>query len=95
MIGDNMSTAHLKNVYFQRSNGEFIILADSIEQEDVSLVIHEFLNRHNYKSYYTRSWTKNGVTWYDVGSHTEFFIWASEEDYNKLIADMENDNDCN
>lgn len=95
MIGDNMGTAHLKNVYFQRSNGEFILLMDGIPETDVHLVIRAFLDKHNFKSYYTRTWEKDGVRWYDVGSHTQFFIWASEEDYNKLIADRENHNDCN
>ena len=84
MIGDNMSTAHLKNVYFERSNGEFVLIWESCPKEDVSLVIKGFLDKRNYKSYYTRTWEKNGVTWYDVGSHTEFFLWAREEDIEEL-----------
>lgn len=95
MIGDNMSTANLKNVYFKRSNGEFILLCEGCDEEDAWLVMKYFMDKHNYKSYYTRSWTKDGVKWYDVGSHTEFFCLAKEEDYNKMIANMENNNDCN
>lgn len=88
--GDNMGTAHLRDVYFQRSNGEFILLVDSIEEEYVWLVIKDFLNKHNYKSYYTRSWEKDGIKWYDVGSHTEFFAWTKEEDLERYKA-----NECN
>ena len=80
MMGDNMSTSRFKNVYFQRSNGDFVLLWESCTKEDVSLVIKAFLDEHNYKSYYTRSWCKDGMVWYDVGSHTEFFVWANEED---------------
>ena len=37
-----------------------------------------FLDDHNYVSYYTRVWTVDGVTWFDVGSHTEFFTWGDK-----------------
>lgn len=84
MIGDNMSMAHLKNVYFQRSNGEFMLIWENCSQEDVMLIINDFLRRHNYTSYYTRTWEKSGVKWYDVGSWTEFFVWAREEDIERL-----------
>ena len=85
MLGDNMGTSHLRNLYFECSNGDILQLADSIEEKDVSLVIRDFLKKHNYKSYYTRSWEKNGVKKYDVGSHTQFFLWASEEDLMRYI----------
>lgn len=84
MIGDNMSTAYLKDVYFERSNGEFVLLYESCQKTDVPLVIKAFLEKHNYKSYYTRTWEKNGITWYDVGSWSEFFLWAREEDVERL-----------
>jgi hypothetical protein len=75
-----MSTAQLRNVYFRRSNGEFILIANSVSEHDAHLVIQHFLDDHNYKSYYTRSWEVDRVKWYDVGSWTEFFVWAYEED---------------
>lgn len=89
MIGDNMSTEHLRNMYFQRSTGELVLLADSIEEADVGLVIKDFLQKHNYKSYYTRSWERNGIKWYDVGSHSEFFLWAKEEAVERLTKESE------
>ena len=33
-----------------------------------------------FKSYYIRTWYKNGRTHYDVGSHTEFFHWEGKKD---------------
>lgn len=84
-----MTAAHIKNVYFQRSTGELVLLADGIEEKDVGLVIRDFLQKHNYKSYYTRIWERNGIKWYDVGSHTEFFMWAKEEDIERYK------NECN
>lgn len=88
MIGDNMSTANLKNIYFQRSNGEFVLLEESVTQEDARLVMKHFLDERNYKSYYTRSWEHNGARWYDVGSWSEFFVWANEEDIEALRTDQ-------
>ena len=36
--------------------------------------INDFLDDHNYKSYYQRTWKKDDkTTVVDVGSHTEFF----------------------
>ena len=87
MIGDDMSTAHLKNVYFQRSNGEFVLLEVSVDEHDANLVMKHFMDEHNYKSYYTRSWEKNGIKWYDVGSWTEFFVWANQEDIDRYCQE--------
>lgn len=84
MIGDNMSAANLKNIYFQRSNGEFVLIEESVTQEDARLVMKHFLDERNYKSYYTRSWEHDGARWYDVGSWSEFFVWANEEDIERL-----------
>ena len=75
-----MSTVNLRDVYFKRTNGEIILLECSVTEDDARLVMRHFLDEHNYKSYYTRSWEHNGLKWYDVGSWTEFFIWAREED---------------
>ena len=31
-----------------------------------------------FKSYYIRTWSENDKTWYDVGSHSEFFYTTEE-----------------
>lgn len=51
--------------------------AETLDQ--VYEIIKKFLDDHNYVSYYTRRWTVDGVMWFDVGSHTEFFTWGDRE----------------
>lgn len=41
--------------------------------DEAFLLIHAFCAERNFKIYYTRTWNHNGVTIFDVGSHTEFF----------------------
>ena len=66
-----------KNFYFQRSNGEYILLLEDCTESQAMTKKKQFLDDHNFKSYYTRIWnTQDGNTHYDVGSHTEFFIWG-------------------
>ena len=50
--------------------------AETLDQ--VHEIIKKFLDDHKYVSYYTRVWTVDGVTWFDVGSHTEFFTWGDK-----------------
>lgn len=62
-------------LYFENSQGARRVIGNPNNQEELFKMIHNFLDEHNYKSYYTRTWTRdNGETVYDVGSHTEFFI---------------------
>ena len=70
----------MKNFYFQRRNGEYILLLNNCTKAQAMVKMHQFLDEHNFKSYYTRCWnTSDGNTHYDVGSHTEFFIWGFVE----------------
>ena len=62
------------NLYFRDSHGKKRLIASDLRfKEEVWEHIQKFLNDHNFKSYYTRMWYVDGYTWYDVGSHTEFF----------------------
>ena len=73
-----------KNLYFRDSKNKIRLLYENVNEDEVFKKIHNFLDEHNYKSYYTRSWTYKGVTTYDVGSHTEFFLYGEEKDvYNE------------
>lgn len=63
------------NLYFRDSNGDKRLIATNLQLEkEVWGHIQKFLDGYNYKPYYTRMWYANGYTWYDVGSHTEFFL---------------------
>lgn len=63
------------NLYFKDSHGDKRLIAPNLQLEkEIWAHIQKFLDDHNYKSYYTRMWYNDGYTWYDVGSHTEFFL---------------------
>lgn len=69
-----------RNLYFIDSLGSYRLLMTDIEEHEARLAIHVFLDKHNFKSYYTRSWETDEGTMYDVGSHTEFFLWGNKND---------------
>ena len=72
-------------LYFEDSWGERRLLAEVKDEKEVSAIIKNFLDEHNFVSYYTRCWQTQKAntieTHYDVGSHSEFFV---------LVKDREN-----
>lgn len=69
-----------RNLYFKDSLGRYRLLHENVKQQEVSILIQCFLDEHNFKSYYTRQWDIENGTMYDVGSHTEFFLWGFVND---------------
>lgn len=66
-------------LYFRDSRGRFRLLTKCM-YEECHVYIKEFIDDHNFKSYYTRVWKdEDDYFWFDVGSHTEFFVWSIEE----------------
>ena len=61
-------------VYFLDSYNDKRELAEVQTKEEVWSIINKFLEERNYKSYYTRMWYEDNMTWIDVGSHSEFFL---------------------
>lgn len=62
-------------LYFKNSEGEIRVVTEPKTKEEAMKEINKFCEDRNFKIYYTRSWRdKEGLKWYDVGSHTEFFI---------------------
>ena len=59
--------------YFKRSNGELVLLAENVSEEEAMVKMKEFLDDHNYKSYYTRVCQHGNEIHYDVGSWSEHF----------------------
>ena len=62
-------------VTFENSNGEERVIGEVDNEKEAYKIIINFLNEHNFKSYYVR-YTREEVehrTMFDVGSHTEFF----------------------
>lgn len=67
-------------LYFQNSQGKERVIAEVENEEEAFKEIHKFLDEHNFKSYYTRSWMANGRKKYDVGSYSEFFYLDMENE---------------
>ena len=62
------------NVLFENSKGQSRTIGTVENEKSAFKVINNFLDDHNYKSYYQRTWKKDDkTTVVDVGSHTEFF----------------------
>ena len=62
------------NLYFRDSHGKKRLMASDLQsKEAIWEHIQKFLDDHNFPSHYIRMWYADGYTWYDVGSHTEFF----------------------
>ena len=71
-------------LYFENSYGDRREIADCQNLEEVYRAINNFITEANkkkpkgtkpFKSYYMRTWEEEGMTKFDVGSHTEFFLW--------------------
>ena len=61
-------------VYFERTNGELVLISDKITMiEEAWEEIDDFLESKDFKSYYKRAWKVDDYTKVDVGSWTEFF----------------------
>ena len=75
-----MSILEKRNIYFIRSNGEYRLLRENVTESQARMIRNQFLDEHNFKSYYTRSWDTDEGIMYDVGSHTEFFLWGFHND---------------
>lgn len=74
-------------LYFKNSQGKERLIAECETTKDVSREIHKFLDDHNYKSYYSRSWGDEEKVMIDVGSYSEFFVLKdiSHSDYIKEL----------
>ena len=64
-------------LYFQNSQGQFSLVSDKIKSMgSVHSVIRKdvFRRNKNFRIYYFREWMGEDGMWYDVGSHTEFYL---------------------
>ena len=62
-------------LYFENSYGQIRVIAEPQTEEEAWRDIHKFCEDRNFKVCYVREWVEsNGLRYYDVGSHTEYFI---------------------
>lgn len=66
-------------LYFENNKGERREIGRPKDCEDAWMIIHGFCEDKGYQIYYTRMWTEENFTYYDVGSHTEQFVSESKE----------------
>lgn len=80
-------------LYFENCYGEMRELATVTTIKEANAHIKDFLDAHNYKSYYSRMWIKNGYVVIDVGSHTEFFkiSCGTDDAAKRFIEGVRND----
>ena len=74
----------MKNIYFKNSCDMVRVVKIDADPSKILHEISEYVRKlnPNYKIYYFRHWTDPTdpkTTWYDVGSHTEFFYVVEEE----------------
>ena len=70
-------------LYFQNSHGERRLIGEPKTEKESVQIYHKFCADRNFKIYYVRSWvTKDGEKYYDVGSHTEYFIEVNDDENN-------------
>lgn len=60
-------------LYFKNRQGEERLIAECETVQEAHKEINKFLDEHNFKCYYTRSWGEDEGVTLDVGSHSEFF----------------------
>lgn len=62
-------------LYFENSLGQRRVIAEPENENEAWKEIHKFCEIRNFKIPYVREWRDtSGLKWYDVGSHTEYFI---------------------
>ena len=74
-------------LYFQNTNGVRRQIGTGMTEKDINIIIKQFLDEHHFKSYYTRTWINpdnHNEKYYDVGSHTEFFICYNPKGWSEL-----------
>lgn len=61
-------------LYFKNYKGKEKLIATPQDYDDLWHEIHKYLDKMNFKSYYTRIINRNEEFKIDYGSHTEFFV---------------------
>ena len=66
-------------LYFEDSNGQRRIIGTPNNEDESWQLIKSFCDERHFNIPYTRMWiTSDGEKYYDVGSHTEFFVEVEE-----------------
>ena len=70
----------MSKLYFEDRYEKRRLIGEPVTDEECWHMIRSFCDEHNFKIPYVRTWmTENGEKWYDVSSHSEFFVEVFEE----------------
>lgn len=64
----------MKLYFYTIGDDEEKLVANVDNVSDINNVINDFCEKHNFESYYTRTWEHEGKIVIDFGSHINFFI---------------------
>ena len=87
--GDHGNTREIAKINDLTEDGQAKSVKDILDE--VNLLIRAFCAERHFKIYYTRIWNQNGMTIFDVGSHTEFFHLKPEIDWESEKEDIQNE----
>jgi len=82
-------------LYFENAYGKRRHISQVYNMKEIHAIISDVLEDYGYTSYYTRMWydQKKKELWFDVGSHSEFFVVTGVEEDSILLESLkENDN---
>lgn len=67
-------------LYFENSYGQRRLIGEPKTSEESFKIISDFCKERNFEIPYVRTWINtSGEKYYDVSSHTEFFIEVEDE----------------
>ena len=77
-------------LYFENSLGKRKYISQVYNLKEIYAIIDDVLENYNYKSYYTRIWYEEDKheLWFDVGSHSEFFVVTGVENDSVLLESL-------
>ncbi|MBO5969966.1 MAG: hypothetical protein J6S14_15870 [Clostridia bacterium] len=84
-----------RNLYLGDGTHFQMIMTD-VTEDEMRMAIRAHLANTERPSHYLRYWEEDGVRWLDYGSWSAFFIWATRENYEKLLLrnkEMEENNE--
>ena len=69
----------MSKLYFENSYDERHLIGEPKDSDESWAMIIKFCHEHNFKVPYVRTWINSiGEKYYDVSSHTEFFVEIEE-----------------
>ena len=70
----------MSKLYFEDAYERRRLIGEPKDDQESWRMIHNFCAERNFQIPYVRTWvTENGEKWYDVSSHSEFFVEVLEE----------------